>query len=252
MRLTALGLVVAATLLSLACFPQNLSNEFEAVTFDSQGVPLAPREVLDALDADNTPLESLRLTTTQWDYAEHRLLGLTLKKSSVVEEFQRPNRWRSITSDVEYLSFRDGVWEPVPGESQGCDTQELMYIGNVQYERCGDEPWAILERPAYVVPDISVNDLLDKARELEELRRLERVWLDRRPRLVLEGNVPNKPDIVTMHERRVYIDIETHRILQIEETIQFGDGSEQWRPDNRVTIQYTNYNAVIIDEPVTD
>ena len=242
--LAAPALVALAMLGSLACIPFSLSDEFEAATLDSEGKPLAPLEVLDALGADNTPLESLRITETQRRYVTHPILGRTRETTTRIEEFQRPDRWRLDPTSVIPESDEDGGGD-------GCVTTEVLKINSSRYERCGDEPWTVTQRSAYVVPDISPDDLLDKVQELENLRRLENQWLYNRPRLTFRGDMPNKPQGVTVFERTVWIDIETTLVLRIEEEIEF-EGlpwEEPWT--DRVTIVYTDHNQVVIEEPET-
>ncbi len=245
--LAALGLVVLAASLSLACGPASDAPELTPATTVPQATSISksPKEALDSLGAESVSVNSFRVTETQVNSGVERDVPWT-KTSRMVVEYQAPDRQRTVILAVEYVRDMDGdgVFEAVTGGSS-CETQEAVTIATTFYERCDSEPWTLTEGTrAYVVPIRIADDLLFMVRELEELRLLATEMIDGRPMLVLEGRMTEIPREMGDATRTVWIDIEIGLVRRIVETIRFEN------EDIVATADYTDYGNVTIEEPV--
>ena len=240
--------VVALMMLAVNCGPAADAPETDSAVSVPQPPSTSqnPHEALDLLGAVSTSIESFRVTETQVNSGVRGDAPWT-RTSRMDRDHQAPDRERIVFFAVEYVrdTDGDGIFEEVAGGSS-CETQEAVTIGATFYERCDAESWEVAERrSAYVMPVQVADDLLVKVSELEDLRLLTPDMIDGRAMLVFEGNVPDSPPGVTKLQRTVWIDAETALVRRTVETIQFEN------EDIAATAEYTDYNAVVIEEPVT-
>ncbi len=246
-----------AILLTMACGPTGATDpspEADSGTSISQpkSAPQTLQETLDSLAAVNTSVESFRVTETQVNAGVRGDTPWT-KTNKMVQEYQAPDRARTVFFAVEYVrdTDGDGIFEEVTGGSS-CETQEAVTIGATFYERCDAESWTLTERrSAYMMPVQVAGDLLVKVSELEGLRLLAPDMIDGRAMLVFEGRIPEIPPDVYEATRTVWIDEETALIRRVVETVNFEERSPDVPPEMTATADYTDYDAVIIELPDT-
>ena len=145
--LTALVLFLAALSVCLAgCAPAE--NGEQGDTGSSSPVETAPPQdaegILSALREINTSVESFRVIERQVDSGVRDSVPWT-KTSSILREYQAPDRTRTIFYATEYVRDldNDGIFEDEVAGGSDCEAQEALTIATAFYERCDDDAWTV-------------------------------------------------------------------------------------------------------------